>query len=179
MMSLSGAYVDQTTGMPPLADIAVGLARIPRFGGQTVISWTVAEHLLAGMAYAAAPELQLYFGLHDVHEAMTSDVPTTFKTDDLRKIQASLDARLYASLGIPAPDWRVAEYVALLDRDMLLAEASVVCPPATYGRIVAECGGREATLLHRVAVQTVLADPAPPADAWLTKINTLLGKDKK
>ena len=179
MMSLSGAYADQTTGMLPLEDIAVGLARIPRFGGQTIPLWTVAEHLLAGMAYAATPELQLYFGLHDVHEAMTSDVPTTFKTDDLRKIQASLDARLYASLGIPAPDRRVAESVARLDRDMLLAEASVVCPGATYARIVAECGGREATILHRMMVHAVLSNTTPPADAWLTKINTLLGKDRK
>jgi len=197
MMSLSGAYADQTTGMLPLEDIAVGLARIPRFGGQTKIWWTVAEHLLAGMIFTRGlydrritrdPALALHVGLHDAHEAMTSDVPTCFKTDDLKRLQQRLDVRLYAALGLPFPSPAQAAEVAWIDRALLRAEAWVVCPRATYDAIVkAEdypFGPDTAEYSPECDAVRSVIQPLFPRDTrvsewWLTEINTLIERVKK
>jgi hypothetical protein len=180
MMGLSGELVTLDRGMLPLEDIAVGLSRIPRFAGQTMVRWSVVDHLLGGMVYAStsgwSKRLQLLFGIHDAHEAMTSDVPTTFKTNSLRDIQRKLDLRLFAALGIDLPTWGERDIVHELDGDMLLAEAATVCPPKTYARIIVERDHQEADLPHRVAVQEVLSwDLAPweSAERWLAEIQTL------
>lgn len=194
MMGLSGTLVTLESGILPLEDIATGLSRIPRFAGQTVGRWSVCDHLLAGMLWTRKSSWcgtqpcarngatrELHFALHDAHEAMTSDVPTTFKTDDLRAIQRRLDSRLYVSLGLYQPDWREEEFVHLLDSEMLLAEAAVVTPSTTYRRIVAEKGGREATHTHRVAVAEVLSwnlDEYETADLWLTRTRNLIEEVK-
>src|SRR6266699_2800998 len=150
MMGLSGTLVTLEEGMLPLEDIALGLSRAPRFVGQTVVPWFCVDHLLAGMHYAEkkgwSQAIRLHFGLHDAHEAMTADVPTTFKPVELKAIQAKLDLRLYDELGLTMPAWLERDVVKELDGDMLLAEAKVVTPPATYARIVVERGHREATL---------------------------------
>lgn len=183
MMGLLGTLVSKSTGMLSLEEIAVGLARMPRFGGQTIIRWTVAEHLLAGMTwmrarYPGSFGLELAFGLHDAHEALTSDVPTTFKTWGLRRLQRRLDRRLCAALGLDHR-WLEHEAVKQLDRDMLLAEASVVAPLRTYNRIVAKCGGREASFSHRAAVGEVLGTVRDAQEAWLTRVVTLLERTRK
>jgi hypothetical protein len=177
MMGMSGVLVTLDAGVLPLEDAALGLSRIPRFAGQTIFPWTVLDHLLAGMLWArrngASEELELHFGLHDYHEAMTSDVPTTFKTKDLRSIQRKLDTRLYRSLDLHLPEPDDAVWVHALDGDMLLAEARVCCPSKTYRRIVEERGGREASHAHIVTVQAVLAE-GYGVDDWLDRITYLI-----
>src|ERR1700751_77652 len=125
MMGLSGTLVTLHAGVPPLADIAIGLARIPRFAGQTILRWTVSDHLVAGLIYGErqgwTPRQRCYWGLHDAHEAMTSDVPTTFKTGDLKMIQGEVDRRLYTYLDIKPPSHELQSLVHHLDRGMLLA----------------------------------------------------------
>jgi hypothetical protein len=181
MIGLGGNLVLLDSGMLSLEDIATGLSRAPRFVGQTLGLWTVVDHLLAGMVYSNvqgwSKELQLHFGLHDAHEAMTGDVPTTFKTDDLRKIQRALDVRLYANLHLRPPTWAQQDKVHELDGDMLLAEAKTVCPETTYRRVVFERGHREATLPHCLAVQEVLSwnkTGEEAAELWLTSIRQLI-----
>ena len=147
-MTISGTYVTPTEGrIPDLHDLAYGLKQIVRFAGQTVIKWTVLEHLLAGMLVARQeaeedaqePEFyheELYFGLHDVHEALTSDVPYGFKTGSFEALQAELDVRIAARFGVSyIGDLPLnLAYMKDLDRRMLVAEAFVVTPQATFER---------------------------------------------
>lgn len=108
----SGRLVTRDTGLPTMEDVALGLSRIVRYGGQTRRPWTVLDHsLLVGELIARDaltrgvnnPDdgerqimLTLWGFLHDWHECLTSDVPTVFKTDDMRTIQDILDDRLCA-----------------------------------------------------------------------------------
>ena len=140
MMTVSGQLITQDAGAPTIEDIARGLSRMPRFAGQTTTPWTVAHHSLVvnEMARGDDQDLPLYALLHDAHECLTSDIPTTFKTPDMKSLQGRLDRRIYAALGLlpPEPDERAA--IARLDTRALLAEAYMVTPAMTYERIVEE-----------------------------------------
>lgn len=138
MMTLSGRTVTEAAGVPTLHDIAVGLSRMPRFAGQTNETWTVAHHSLVVAGLAGLDELRLHALMHDAHEAMTSDIPTAFKTHDVSLLQRKLDARLYAAFGLPMPKPMQQLAVKELDERALLAEAYVVTPSWTYWRIVEE-----------------------------------------
>ena len=140
MMTISGVSVTPDRGtIPPLEDFAYGLKQIVRFGGQTVVSWTVIQHLLACMQVAREehrtqsilPALEeMYCGMHDMHEALTSDVPNGFKTESFEELQDDLDVRIWRRFGLPSLDGQLAmrEYIKQVDRRMLLAEAAVVTP---------------------------------------------------
>ena len=90
MMTISGVHVTPEGGtIPPLEDFAYGLKQIVRFGGQTVVQWTVAQHLLVCMGIARRNDAgswrvafstieEMYLGFHDMHEALTSDIPRPF-----------------------------------------------------------------------------------------------------
>lgn len=141
MMTLSGVNITLEDGNPTVPDIARGLSRIPRFGGQTIVPWSVAEHSLVveGIVGYMFQNLKwlpadttLHALLHDAHEMMTGDIPTTFKTDDMKRLQKRLDVRIYQGLGIMPPSIEQQAIVKLADREALLAEARVVTPPATY-----------------------------------------------
>lgn len=141
ILTNSGRRVGLEEGTPSIEDIALGLSRQPRFGGQTRRTWTVAHHSLfvADLAFElpskyhwqSAP-LELYALLHDAHEAVTGDVPTPFKGDHLKGLQQSLDARIFRE---HAPELLVdpamfikREVVKNLDNGALLVEALRVGP---------------------------------------------------
>ena len=179
MMGLSGTYASARSGVLPLEDIAVGLSRANRFGGQYVVPWTVADHLLAGVEFLSAysESTRLHFALHDAHEAMTMDVPTSFKTWGVRRLQRKLDRRLYKSLGLKLPSLPVANLVKDIDKIMLVAEARVVTPTATYERIVQETGGMPASHRAMKAVGKVLSRNAASdalAEEWLKTVKELM-----
>lgn len=151
MMTLTGTYIGVDIGAPSLEDIAVGLSRMPRFGGQTLFEWTVADHVVCATRYLGnliarsgryLPNttrlLPLHVLLHDAHEALTGDIPTTFKTDDMKALQRRLDSRLYTALGLPTPFPTESDYIKQIDKIMLLAEAKVCTPATTYERICEE-----------------------------------------
>lgn len=135
----SGAVATVENPVVPISDIARGLAAMPRFAGQTRRWWTVAHHSLWAASFARArgeeTALQLALLMHDAHEAFTGDVPTPFKTFDLRRQQKEIDSTLmdayfpggYAAYRTLGP--LVKEY----DRGALHAEASVVGPPVLSG----------------------------------------------
>ena len=72
---------------------------------------------------------QLAWLLHDAHEAITGDVPTDVKGDDLKSTQAQLDGAIYRAFGAPADLYSPG--VKLIDRRCLLAEAAVVGAPGS------------------------------------------------
>jgi hypothetical protein len=142
MMTLSGQLLTLEDGTPTLSDIARGLSRIPRFVGQTDEPWTVAHHSLvvANLADHQPDDEQLILHglLHDAHEMMTGDIPTTFKTFDMRCLQEQLDKRIYAAFGLPRPSPCQRQRIKDCDRQALLAEAYVLTPRHTYERIASE-----------------------------------------
>jgi len=163
VMTLSGVYVTRTNdAIPTLWDMAYGLARMPRFGGQTVVDrWCVTDHLLACMAFAhirqCSETLRLYVGLHDAHEALTGDIPAGLKTDDMKGFQDRLDRRIYHALGVPLPDESYRTMIKTIDTEMLLAEAYYFTPAATYSKIVEEAWGHKGQLASEHGKQAVRA----------------------
>jgi len=181
MMGVEGTNVTLDGGMLTLREIAYGLSQIPRFAGQTVKPWYVVDHLLAGMVYGErngwTKAARLHYGLHDATEAVTGDIPQPFKTADMRSLQRVLDIRLYERLELDRPTLVEEGMVHALDREMLLAEAAIVCPPTTYQKIVQSSGGRYADHEHRVAVGEVLSWNKvleDAAEAWLDRILPLI-----
>lgn len=176
-MMLSGARVTPTEGVPMLSDIAHGLSKMPRFGGQTLFDWTVADHLNVCMRFAVrdgyTPLAVLQVGMHDAHEALTSDITTDFKTQDMKELQAKLDVRLYAAFGIPLPDRIGTVLVKTVDVSALLAESSVVCPPHTYDRIRGELGGVYKLDVFQELIREYIHEDVSPAKEWFRHINFL------
>lgn len=142
---------------PSLMDIAVGISRQPRFAGQGRRWFSVLDHslfcdelvkradvvpYLATGTEEARKRWRLAVLLHDAHEAITGDVPTTFKGVELKHEQERLDIEIGiafypARSGSPlfsSPD--VKEWVRRIDRRALAAEARVVGPPVAPERIL-------------------------------------------
>lgn len=146
MLTLSGrlvlptpsVHIDGGFEVPTLRDIARGLGRMPRFAGQTRGWWSVLHHSLV-VEYLARLHplfhpakllrLRLWALLHDAHESATGDIPTPWKSAEMREVQHGFDDRLFAHLGISAAfETQIVAEGALLDRRALLAEAHEVGP---------------------------------------------------
>lgn len=120
LVGLSGTKIwtnGDIEGDLDLEDMAVALYRESRFAGHTVIPWNVLSHSIFVVrilgywienpeklrdifpATKVRPARLLLRGLlHDLHEAVTSDTPSPFKTAGMRKTQDTLDASLFAAL---------------------------------------------------------------------------------
>lgn len=90
---------------PAIEDIAVGLGRQSRFAGQTrefytVLCHSLVTHQIARELWPEDKALQRYLLLHDAHESMIGDVPTTWKSMFTRLDEAELDRRIAAEHGI-------------------------------------------------------------------------------
>lgn len=157
MITISGReIVPGGYDAPSLYDIGYSLSRVPRFGGHTTLPWSVLQHLLACSAYAAArgygATTALYALLHDAHEAVISDIPRPWKTEDMRMHQHELDVRLYHSLGISVPDLFTERLVKGADEIVALAEAAVLGPP---GSVKAVGGGNPPNEQAKALVSTI------------------------
>src|SRR5689334_131692 len=148
MMSRSGVLVLPDNDLaPPLQDIALSLSRQPRFGGHTVDPWSVAEHSVVVALIARAITLpengrqvigsrqEMYALVHDMHESVTGDIPSTWKTGEMRRAQERLDDRIYVELGIIPPDSKMISFVKRCDREALLAEAKLLATSGVYEAI--------------------------------------------
>lgn len=167
MMTRSGRLVlPDNNEAPTLEDIAWGLQHIYRFGAQTETPWNVLQHQLACEELARSEMLSdriLFFALmHDAHEAMTGDVPGTWKTKDLRQRQAGLDARIYQSLSIAPPSAIESEVVHSLDQRLLLAEARAIGVLGCYEAIMDELHGARADRAALLSVDKILAAHPTP-----------------
>lgn len=95
-----------------IKDVAVPLARLPRFGGHTNKTLSVAEHSCAVAhilnGWYARPLVCLHGLMHDAHEAFTGDIVAPLKRFmkdvhlfDISELQAELQCNIMAALGIP------------------------------------------------------------------------------
>lgn len=124
--------------IPSFTDLAISLGRSPRFSGRTEPVWTVLHHSLVvetiGAAIAAEKpkhfrdNASAYLALHDAHEYWTGDIPTPFKTDEIRELQHDMDRQIRSQYGIPEPPPRFVALVKEADKRALAAEATLVKP---------------------------------------------------
>lgn len=120
---------------PSLEDIAVGLGRQSRFAGQTREFYTVLCHTLVCGQLAPAVAvaevlppglLRLAALLHDSHEAILGDTPSTWKANIVRDLEAMIDARVAIEFGLDLEYDRsqpIADAVKRIDAACLAAEA--------------------------------------------------------
>lgn len=122
------------TEIPSILDIAIGMSRQPRFAGQTKRWWSVLDHSMYAADLAlmttAEPQDEYAVLMHDAHEGITTDIPSDFKTDEIRAQQAFLDIGIFERYNVPE-----SEIVHAVDRRALLAEALVIGPPAPKSKI--------------------------------------------
>lgn len=86
---------DTPASLVHVQDLAASLARVPRFHGQTLMHYTVAQHSVL-VAELVPAELKAAALLHDAHEAYTGDFPRPIKQE--LKDQAVLLDRLANAL---------------------------------------------------------------------------------
>jgi hypothetical protein len=179
MMTVTGEYLTLDGGAPSLQALAHGLAQMPRYAGQTLFHWYVADHLVVCAKIAKnwmlgwPDRLQLHALLHDAHEAMTGDIPVPFKTPDMKELQKALDGRIYGRFGLPSLTPMECVAVKAIDEEALLAEAAVVCPPRTYDKIIYERGHEANPFLVKLVEEHMHAG-FEPEEAWLEAVEPLV-----
>lgn len=107
---------------PSLFDIAVSTARIPRFTGNCQREWVVLSHQInvANICYKMGNyEAIPYALLHDGAESVIGDIPTPFKTKDIRDIEDKLLRNIYLRQGLTRisenePTVKFADAIALV-----------------------------------------------------------------
>lgn len=147
MITFSGQRIEPSNkfdgkynGIPNIVDIALGLSRMPRFGGQTRRWWSVLLHSIVCCELAIervarledqsnSQRLIMLCLLHDAHEAITSDVPAFFKPVELKEWQAAIDERFFTSLNLWPLSAGDEDFIKSIDDEALRAEALAVGPP--------------------------------------------------
>ena len=111
---------------PSIVDIAAGLGRTARWGGQTKIYYTVLAHTFVTAA-VVSDHARIYAMLHDAPEAVVGDVVTTWKSDVAKNNEDELMHRICREHGIvwPSPPDLWAEVMAA-DYAALQAEAHIL-----------------------------------------------------
>lgn len=124
-----------------LADVAVALCRIPRFGGHTSVPYSVAQHSLVVAAILQAQgcpaQVVLQGILHDAPEAYLGDMPTPLKRllKDYREVEERVWQTVALRFGMPgtlAPEVKQADQLALN------AEAHLLLPGGPLNRWAGE-----------------------------------------
>jgi len=113
---------------PSIEDIAVGLGRTVRWRGGTVAFYSVLCHsLVAGtVAHDLWPEktmLARWLRLHDAHETVLSDRPTTWKDQATREAEAEIDLRVALEHGLEPLSVEDYDLLKHVDEACLIAEA--------------------------------------------------------
>jgi len=125
----SGKYLDLSCPSPDdiqLEDIAGGLAKICRFGGQIDCFYSVAEHSVECARQArvdgVSAEGQMAVLLHDAAEAYIGDVVKPLKEmlPDYKAVESRLEAAIATRFGIDVAKW--APVIREIDHAMLIAE---------------------------------------------------------
>lgn len=120
-------HADHCADTPSIEDIAIGLSRQSRFGGQTREFYTVFSHVMVGSEiYCEEPIHKLDVLLHDSCEAVISDVPTTWKPESLNRMEFELLTKIYDALGVGQMGPEAEEWVKKVDFALLVAEAHVL-----------------------------------------------------
>jgi uncharacterized protein len=151
IQTYSGRAVDLQYPDPEsihIDDICIGLARAPRFAGQTRFgpTYTVAQHSLLVerlLPLDATPVLRLLALLHDAHEAYTGDLTTPFQIAlrmvgayradlSVKQIQAGLDKAILCAVSPVLDILNPAVAIVIKEADLtaLAIERRDLLPPS-------------------------------------------------
>lgn len=139
MQTSTGAAIDLLEPLPSsirLQDIAVALARLPRFTGGTKpnVSVNVAEHclLVEQLAPLGTPPLtRLHLLFHDAHEVITGDISSPLKGalkflaggyDWVGVISRRIQATIEVAANLPAPTDAEHALINQFDTEALVIE---------------------------------------------------------
>jgi len=131
IQSASNAVIDFLNPDPSsfnIEDIALALSRQPRYSGQGMFFYSVAQHSMY-VAATLPPSLRLHGLLHDAHEAYTGDIPGPLKDllgDTICTIEHSLQTAIYDGLGIQWPSDTDMQEVYRVDKAILLPECDAL-----------------------------------------------------
>lgn len=123
----SGQKVGPGYEAPSVEDIAVSLGRICRFAGHGLRYWPVLLHSMI-VADLSPMEFRGLALLHDGAEAMISDIPTPFKSNEMKELENELldtilfqhlSRQSYISYSTKPNDWKI---VKLADEEAFLGE---------------------------------------------------------
>ncbi len=173
---LSGRRLDLLDPSPldvEIEDIAVGLARVARWNGQTAGDWafSVAQHcliveqLLDQFRPAVPVAWRLLALLHDAPEYVVGDLITPFKAAlglDYRKLEARLQHAIRLRFGIGQLPKAADALVKRADLAAAYLEATGLAGfPGPEARKIFDPRGRFATL----QIEAARLQPVPPARA--------------
>lgn len=107
-----------------IVDIAVGLSRCCRFGGQPKFFYSVAQHSINGSLFINEHE-KLPFLLHDATEAYMGDIVRNIKEHlrDYKLIEGILSKAIFSKFGVVLYD---KLEIKRMDNVMMAAEAEVL-----------------------------------------------------
>ena len=146
---LSGDAVDDPANYPPIEHFIKTLSRVPRFGGWTTRPYVVAMHLLTTVHIALCrnkgklpdtelAELALAALTHDLHEAITGDMPTPVKAvlgDSWHSFEDRVEHAVLKKFGLHELNQRHAAEVKACDLIALEMEKRAVLPQAVQAAV--------------------------------------------
>lgn len=132
-------------------DTTMVLGRTLRFGGHANPEWTVLHHsMLVALLWLRAygPEGVEHALLHDLHEAITGDIPSPVKAaigrKEIDRVQDELDLRVYKMVESPLPDTTDKALVKIVDYAALFIEGHYIGAPGHLQHIVdTGAGGKD------------------------------------
>lgn len=168
---------------PTILDMAIGLGRQPRFGGHTNRNWPVLLHSLVCerlMGYLhPSPLNQLYALIHDGHECVTCDVPSTWKTEETKRQQWDLDLRIFRRLRVPMPDQESEDWISQVDQLAVMAEGQLYGPPGIIKWFGTEPVGLALDVVQEIGGKYKTGSEcdgpiAPAVREFVTKVHSLI-----
>lgn len=187
-MNRRGDFIETFTGIQfwpldprpediEIQDIAAGLSKICRFNGQCRQFYSVAQHSVNSVLYAARLKLSarmlLLVMLHDAAEAYVSDVAAPIKPllPEFAAIEDGIMDAVYKHFEIEPPTDEETRTIKHIDKVMLMAEARRLMPMKCWGDWV------EATEPFESACFEAFL-PADVAECFIEALGLLLKTEK-
>lgn len=158
LTTVSGRHVDYLRPANiHLPDIALSLAQMPRWVGQTHMPFSVAQHSLL-VASMVPEELRIYALIHDAQEALMCDIPTPLKAA-MRELGSDaydmLEDRMYAAI--------------CRSLGLSLLQSSAIHAADGLAKKIELAALREGKR-PRPEMAAIMALPAGGRDAWLSAV---------
>lgn len=114
IVTLNGARITLTQGVPDIIDVAVASCRTPMFAGATRFPYSVAHHCVSAalLAREVSAEVALVTLLHELEIAVYGDIPGPVKLPEQRVVEKDVRARFFEANGLKLTDeiWSQVEF---------------------------------------------------------------------